>query len=166
MTEETILGFNIKPSSGAAFHGVTIQAVKLHPDAVVPRYANGPDLDNALDLYVPRDVSIRPGETKVVGTGWKLVAPHGHGIFVVPRSGLSLKTGLRVANAPGLVDHGYRDEVGVILWNTGDGSLLIRRGDRIAQIVAIPLPTMQVVVVDESEIQGVGRGGGFGSTGT
>lgn len=144
---------------------VVLQAVRLHPNAIVPRYANGPHLDNAMDLFVPESVTIRPGDTRVIGTGWKLVAPPGYGLFILPRSGLSLKTDLRIPNSPGLVDHGYRGEFGVLVWNKGDYSIHIKAGERIAQVVAIPLPTMEVLVVDEDQILGEDRGGGLGSTG-
>ena len=104
-----------------------------------------------------------PGERKLVGTGIAIELPAGHVGLVSPRSGLALKNGVTVANAPGVVDHDYRGEVGVILINHGDRDLIIRRGDRIAQLVIMPVARVDLEQV--GSLSETPRGaGGFGST--
>ncbi len=97
-------------------------------------------------------------------TGVAIAIPDGHAGLVVPRSGLADRHGLSVVNAPGLVDAGYRGEIRVILVNLGAEPIRIQRGDRIAQLVVVPVAAVEFDVVDE--LPGSARGeGGFGSTG-
>ena len=138
---------------------VAIDVALVRPGAIAPRYANGPNLDNALDLFLAQDLVVRPGETVVAPLGIKLNIPLGYGLFILPRSGVSKKTDVRIANAPGLIDHGYKDEVGVLVWNKGEDSLLCRAGERIAQACLIETPEILVRVVPEDQINGEDRGG-------
>lgn len=120
-----------------------------------------------MDVYAAETTEILAGSVKAVGTGLYVEIPRGFEIQVRPRSGLSSKTPLRIANAPGTVDHDYRGELKVLLWNTGQVGLTIRRGDRIAQIVLKEVPIINWDVVDSLDMfSSTERGaGGFGSTG-
>jgi len=148
----------------------------------LPSYAN--PWDAGMDVCAACDILIRPGETVVVPTGLKLAIPEGYEIQVRPRSGISLNTPLRISNSPGTIDAGYRDELGIIMTNTSSGSVedegeplplstkgnrqgtyIIRKGDRIAQLVLAEVPRMRLCVVDSVRNIGTDRGGGFGSTG-
>lgn len=121
--------------------------------------------DAGLDLAASEDALLAPGGRVAVATGWAVAIPEGMAGLVVPRSGNALRHGLTVANAPGLIDSGYRGELKVILVNLGDEPFAITAGDRIAQLVITPVALGAAVEVDalpESD----GRGeGGFGSTG-
>lgn len=100
----------------------------------------------------------------MVPTGLAVAIPEGHGGFVLPRSGLAAKHGISLVNAPGLIDSGYRDEVCVLLLNTDPTTAYtVRRGDRVAQLVVLPVPRIEWQVVDTFD--GEHRGGGFGHTG-
>lgn len=142
---------------------VTVAVEFCHPNAKEPTYAN-PD-DAGCDVYAVENTEIAPGETKIIPTGLKVAIPAGWMISVRPRSGMSAKTGIRVANAPGTIDTGYRDEVGIILHNTGNEIYTINAGDRIAQFVIEPAPMIKFKEVDSVEEIGQNRGGGFGSSG-
>lgn len=117
-----------------------------------------------MDLLAARDMVIPPGGRALVPTGLAIALPEGFEMQVRPRSGLALKHGVTVLNAPGTVDSDYRGEVGVILLNTGAEPFVIARGERIAQAVFAPVTQAvweEVVVLPETQ-----RGaGGFGSTG-
>jgi len=148
----------------------------------LPSYAN--PWDAGMDVCAACDTLIRPGETVIVPTGLKLAIPEGYEIQVRPRSGISLNTPLRLSNSPGTIDAGYRDELGIIITNTSardiadddeplpvsskgnrQGTYLVRKGDRIAQLVLAEVPRMKLRVVDSVKDIGRDRGGGFGSTG-
>ena len=122
--------------------------------------------DAGLDLASRERVEIGPGERAVVGTGLAVAIPDGHAGLVVPRSGLAARHGIGIANAPGLVDSGYRGEVQVVLVNTDrTEAFTVEPGMRIAQLVVVPVAAPEPVDVDalpETE-----RGAaGFGSSGT
>ena len=134
-----------------------------HENAKEPTYAN-PD-DAGCDVYAVEDTVIAAGETKIIPTGLKVAIPAGWMISVRPRSGMSAKTGIRIANAPGTIDTGYRNEVGIILHNTSNASYEIHIGDRIAQFVIEPAPMIRFKQVDSVAGIGENRGGGFGHTG-
>jgi len=107
---------------------------------------------------------LAPGERAVVPTGIAVAVPDGYAGLVVPRSGLAARHGIGVVNGPGLIDAGYRGEVKVILVNHGSEPLEIKRGERIAQLVIMPVFVGDFVEFDE--LPGTKRGdGGFGSTG-
>ena len=130
--------------------------------AQLPTYANSTDA--GCDVYAAEDVMIGPGATAIVPTGLKMAVPVGWMISIRPRSGISFKTGLRVANAPGTVDSLYRDEVGVIMHNTSNEAANIRIGDRIAQMVIEKAPMIRFDVVEDINLIKGNRGGGYGST--
>ena len=110
------------------------------------------------------DVVLQPLERRAIPTGLALAVPTGYEVQVRPRSGLTLRTGLTVANAPGTVDADYRGELMVILVNLGDRSCVVRRGDRIAQLVIAPVE--KALFVERDSLPATERGaGGFGSTG-
>ena len=142
---------------------VTVAVEFCHPNAKEPTYAN-PD-DAGCDVYAVETTHITPGATVIVKTGLKVAVPAGWMLSVRPRSGMSAKTGIRVANAPGTIDTGYRDEVGIILHNTGNEIYTINAGDRIAQFVIEPAPMIKFKKVDSVEEIGQNRGGGFGHSG-
>jgi dUTP pyrophosphatase len=141
-----------------------LPVVRLDPDLPLPAYAR--DGDAGLDLLAREDAVVAPGGGRaLVPTGVALAIPEGFAGFVLPRSGLALRHGLTVVNAPGLVDSGFRDEVKVILLNTdAEREHRVLRGERIAQLVIQRVETVLLVEVDV--LPGVGRGGGFGHTGS
>ena len=109
-------------------------------------------------------VELRPGARVLVPTGLRMAVPIGFEVQVRPRSGLALKHGVTVANAPGTVDSDYRGEVGVILVNLGAEAFVVTHGERIAQMVVAPVVQAEFSVVDELDQTARGAGG-FGSTG-
>lgn len=168
---------------------MNVKIRKLHADAIVPSYATAGAA--GFDLYAVEDVIIAPGETKKVPLGLAFEIPEGYVMYVCMRSGIALKTKLRLPNGIGVIDSDYRGEVSMMFDNIGfehdfpvpddivlfidgsarcatkfeeDGSYHIRKGDRIAQGVIVPISRASFEVVDElSETQ---RGdGGFGHTG-
>ena len=143
---------------------VPVRVVRLDPDLPMPGYAR--DLDAGADLYATEDVELAPGERQLVGTGIALALPPGTAGFVHPRSGLAVREGLSIVNAPGTVDAGYRGEVMVCLVNTDrHKAISIRRGDRIAQLVVQRV--LRAVFDEVAELPASERGtDGHGSTGT
>ena len=150
--------------------------------ALLPFYSKSGDA--GMDVCAVEDTIIEPGETVIVPTGLKLAIPEGYEIQVRPRSGISYNTPLRLANSPGTIDSGYRDELGIIMTNTSPiccynqnehltldskgskmGVYKISKGSRIAQLVLQEIPRMMLTVVDSVKEIGTNRGGGFGSTG-
>lgn len=122
--------------------------------------------DAAMDLRARATVTLAPGERAVVPTGIAIALPPGYAGFVHPRSGLAAKQGLGMVNAPGVIDAGYRGEIGVILINHDRHlSITLERGERIAQLVIAPVALADLIEV--TQLPGSHRGqGGFGSTGT
>lgn len=150
--------------------------------AALPQYAKL--YDAGMDVCAAEDILIAPGETVVVPTGLKFAIPAGYEIQVRPRSGISLRTPLRISNSPGTIDSGYRDELGIIITNNSEkcscisnevytlssggnkeGVYQIHKGDRIAQLVLQEVPKMKLRLVKSVSDIGENRGGGFGSTG-
>lgn len=131
--------------------------------AHIPEYAHPGDA--GADLIAGETVVLGPGERATVGTGSAIALPDGYVAFVVPRSGLAAKHGITVVNTPGTVDAGYRGEIRVILLNTDRAEpYTITAGDRIAQLVVLPVARARFVPVER--LPGSHRGeGGFGSTG-
>ena len=121
---------------------------RLHPDARIPTAAY---LDDAgLDLASVERVTLPAGGRHTVATGLAVAIPPGHAGFVQPRSGLAARHGITVVNSPGLIDAGYRGELQVVLLNTDpDHEFTIEVGDRIAQLVILALPSIDLVEVDE-----------------
>jgi len=136
---------------------------RLDTAAELPAQAHGGDA--GLDLCSTIDVEVLPGERAMVPTGLSVAIPDGHAGLVLPRSGLASRQGLTLANAPGLIDSGYRGEVTCALVNLDrDQAVKIRRGDRIAQLVVVALPQILPSWVDDLPPSSRGEGG-FGSTG-
>jgi dUTP pyrophosphatase len=121
---------------------------RLRDDAVVPSRAYAGDA--GLDLSACERVELGPGERVSVGTGLAVAIPEGYAGFVQPRSGLAANHGITIVNTPGLVDSGYRGELRVVLLNTDlSDSFLVEPGMRIAQLVVLPVPELELVEVDE-----------------
>jgi dUTP diphosphatase len=121
--------------------------------------------DAGLDLRAAVDVTVGPGARAMIPTGVAVAIPDGHAGLVLPRSGLASKLGLTLANAPGLIDAGYRGEVICAAVNLDrEAPVEIHVGDRIAQLVIVALPSVDAVWVDELPSSTRGEGG-FGSTG-
>ena len=136
---------------------------RLRADAVVPARAHPGDA--GLDLSAVDACELPPGARAAVPTGLAVAIPEGFAGLVVPRSGLARRHGVTVANAPGLIDAGYRGELTVVLVNLGDTAHRIAAGDRIAQLVIVPVALSATTEVDDLPPSD-GRGeGGFGSTG-
>jgi dUTP pyrophosphatase len=144
---------------------VTIRVTRVGqrgPPLELPRYET--EGSAGLDLRADEPVSLAPGERALVATGLALEIPRGFEGQVRPRSGLALKHGLGMPNAPGTIDSDYRGEVGVILMNWGSEPVRLERGERIAQLVVAPVTRAELIPVEE--LPGTSRGGGgFGSTG-
>ena len=129
----------------------------------IPAYAHPGDA--GADLTAAEAVTIEPGARATVGTGVAIALPDGYAAFVMPRSGLAAKHGITIVNAPGTVDAGYRGEIRVTLLNTDTSvAYSVAVGDRIAQLVIMPVARARFVAVDT--LPGSHRGeSGFGSTG-
>lgn len=140
--------------------------LRLSAGAVAPAYAKPGDA--GADLSATSDVSLAPGERALVGTGVAVAIPRGYAGLVHPRSGLAARHGLSIVNAPGTIDSGYRGEILVNLVNLGTEPVHLRAGDRIAQLLIVPVVTAEFVPVDslpESVRGDTGHGssGGFGT---
>ena len=142
---------------------VDVKIQRLTDTAVVPTYSH--TTDACADIYADEDVIIAPGETHCVSTGIALAIPDGFMVHIYARSGLSVKTQLRLANSVGIIDAGYRDELKVPCWNSGTEPLHIEKGMRIAQMDIMPSPAMEFYEVDNIKDIPGDRMGGFGSSG-
>ena len=176
----------VNETEGIAKRFVQIPVELCHPDAKIPQYAN--TSDSGMDVYALDDYTIAPGETKLIPTGIKFALPPGYEIQVRPKSGRALKTKLRIANTPGTVDAGYRDEIKVIVENIeppikdieydfdDNGTPVIKsilhgaahtigKGEKFCQLVLMEVPKAALYRVEQVGEIGENRGGGFGSTG-
>jgi dUTP pyrophosphatase len=135
---------------------------RLREDAVLPSQAYAGDA--GLDLVACEQAVLAPGERATVGTGLAVAIPDGYAGFVQPRSGLAARHGITIVNAPGLVDSGYRGELRVVLLNTDRSEpFTVEPGMRIAQLVVLPVPAVELVESDE--LPDTERGvRGFGSS--
>jgi dUTP pyrophosphatase len=144
--------------------GMDLPFKRVRPEGALPSAQH--DGDAGLDLRAAVDATIKPGERVMVPTGVAVAIPDGHAGLVLPRSGLASKHGLTLANAPGLIDAGYRGEVMCSMVNLDrDDAVEIRTGDRIAQLVIVAIPSVVPAWADELPESRRGEGG-FGSTGT
>lgn len=136
---------------------------RLDPDLPLPSYAHPGDA--GADLVATSDITLKPGERGLVGTGIAIALQDGYAAFVHPRSGLAAKHGVTLVNAPGTVDAGYRGEIKVCLINLDPhAEVTLRRGDRIAQLIIQQVEKARFVEV--TSLPGSARGdGGHGSTG-
>ena len=170
-------------AEGIAKKTILIPIEYCHTDAKMPTYAHL--TDSGMDVYALEDITIAPGETKLIPTGLKVAIPSGYELQVRPKSGRCLKTKLRIANTPGTIDAGYRDEIGVIVDNIEPfikeakmdengrlyevlfgSSYTIGKGEKFAQLVLCEIPKAAFYEVESvSKIENDGRNGGFGSTG-
>ena len=142
---------------------IQMKMTRLHPAAVLPKYAHGPEEDAGMDLCAVENVLLAPGLPQLVPTGLAIELPPGYEAQIRPRSGLALKHALTIPNSPATIDPGYRGEIKVILLNLGKTTYQITAGDRIAQMVVAPYTPVEWVEGDLSDSQ---RGtGGFGSSG-
>lgn len=145
--------------------GVEVQVLSHAEELSLPTYATPGSAGMDLQAAVEEPLVLEPGQRYMVPTGLRIALPPGYEAQIRPRSGLAIKEGITVANAPGTVDSDYRGEVKVGLVNLSDAPYTIRRGDRIAQMVVAPVTRVAwrpVPSLDETE-----RGtGGFGSTGS
>ena len=170
-------------AEGVAKKTILIPLEYCRDGAKIPAYAHL--TDSGMDVFALEDITIAPGETKLIPTGLKVAIPAGYELQVRPKSGRCLKTKLRVANTPGTIDAGYRDEIGVIIDNIepfiksaqmGEGGILynvefgssytIGKGEKFAQLVLCEVPKAAFYQVESvAAIENDGRAGGFGSTG-
>jgi dUTP pyrophosphatase len=143
---------------------IEIPVQRLRPEATLPGRAYAGDA--GLDLATYERLELGPGERAVVPTGLAVAIPEGFAGFVQPRSGLAARHGIAVVNSPGLIDSGYRGELRVVLLNTDrERAFVAEAGERIAQLVVLPVPELELVEVDE--LPGTERGiRGFGSSRT
>lgn len=181
----------INETEGISKKYVRIAYEKCHEDAKAPAYAH--ETDSGMDVYALEDITLSPGEQKIIPIGIKVALPAGYELQVRPKSGISAKTKLRVANAPGTIDAGYRDEIGIIIENVEppikdityeeifneDGSIkgfninsilygssyTIGKGQKFAQLVLSEVPKAVLYEVESVGEIGEDRNGGFGSTG-
>jgi dUTP pyrophosphatase len=173
----------VSAADGIAKRHILIPIEYCREDAKMPTYAHLTDA--GMDIYLTEDVTIHPGETKLIPTGIKVAIPLGYELQVRPKSGRSLKSKLRIANTPGTIDAGYRDEIGIIcdnidpvirsadmddegrltniLWGS---DITLSKGEKIAQLVLSEVPKAVFYEVESvAAIENDGRKGGFGSTG-
>jgi dUTP pyrophosphatase len=135
---------------------------RLRPEATIPERAYAGDA--GLDLAACEQVELGPGERATVGTGLAVAIPEGHAGFVQPRSGLAARHGVTIVNSPGLIDAGYRGELRVVLLNTdARETFTVEPGMRIAQLVVVALPELELLEVDELPVSERGVRG-FGSS--
>lgn len=173
----------VSAAEGIAKRHILIPIEYCRPDAKMPTYAHLTDA--GMDIYLTEDVTIHPGETKLIPTGIKVAIPLGYELQVRPKSGRSLKSKLRIANTPGTIDAGYRDEICIIADNidqvikggeldetgrlTGilwGSDITLEKGEKIAQLVLSEVPKAVFYEVESvATIENDGRKGGFGSTG-
>lgn len=143
---------------------VTIKVVRIDDDLALPAYAKAGDA--GLDLRSATDADIAPGHRFAIPCGIKIAIPEGHAGLVVPRSGLAFNHGITIVNAPGLIDSGFRGEIKVVLLNTDDAETFhVSRGDRIAQLLIIEAPSVELIQVQELNETARGETG-FGSSGS
>ncbi|MGD1879560.1 MAG: dUTP diphosphatase [Kiloniellaceae bacterium] len=143
---------------------VAIKRLDHAADLALPAYATSDSAGMDLLAAVAAPVTLAPGERRLVPTGIAIALPAGSEAQVRPRSGLALKHGITVLNAPGTIDADYRGEVGVVLINHGDQPFVIERGSRIAQMVVAAYARVAWTVSTDLEDSARGTGG-FGSTG-
>ena len=136
----------------------------VHPNAKIPTYAH--DTDAGADIYAPETVTIPAGSIGfLVKTGLRMGMVNGNwALMIYPRSGLSLKTGLRISNSVGVVDSMYRNEIGILFDNISCEDYTINAGDRIAQFILTPIHRFRAQQVEDVTTIGDDRNGGFGST--
>lgn len=178
----TIFVNAVMGTEGIAKRIITVPIELCHEDAKIPTYAHAGDA--GMDIYAVEDITIKPGETVIVPTGLKTAIPLGYELQVRPRSGLSAKSPLRIANSIGTIDANYRGEIGVIITNSNPpitkiefdekGNVIdyiygedytITKGMRFAQLVLKEVPTCSFLQVESVADIGEDRNSGFGGSG-
>lgn len=178
----TIFVNAVMETEGIAKRIITVPIELCHEDAKIPTYAHAGDA--GMDIYAVEDITIKPGETVIVPTGLKTAIPLGYELQVRPRSGLSAKSPLRIANSIGTIDANYRGEIGVIITNSNPpitkiefdekGNVIdyiygedytITKGMRFAQLVLKEVPTCSFLQVESVADIGEDRNSGFGGSG-
>ena len=139
---------------------VKIKIQKRHPDAIIPKYKRPGDA--GMDLHSPENYLIGPGQRMLVPTGISIELPPGYVSLIKDRSGLAYKKGITTLG--GVIEHTYRGIYGVVILNTGKENFVIEKGDRIAQVLIMPIVTAEVEEVEELS-ESVRGEGGFGSSG-
>jgi dUTP pyrophosphatase len=140
-----------------------LQIKRLDDGLPLPAYQK--DGDAGLDLYAAQDVTIAPGQRAVIGTGIAIAVPPGYVGLTTPRSGSAARNGLSIVNTPGVIDSGYRGEVKMILINLDTSAdIVIGRGERVAQLLIVPVSSVEVIESDDLPSSQRGEGG-LGSTG-
>lgn len=143
---------------------ISISMKRLPHGAGLPLPSYATEHSAGLDVVSAEDVILAPGQRLPVATGFAIAIPHGYEVQVRPRSGLALKHGITLANAPGTIDADYRGELKVLLVNLGSDAFEVKRGDRIAQL--IPAKVQRAIFAEVDELDDTIRGErGFGSTG-
>ena len=173
----------VNETEGISKRYISVPIELCNENAVIPQYAHVSD--SGVDVYALEDITVHPGETVLVPTGIKVALPPGYELQVRPKSGRALKTKLRVANTPGTIDSGYRDEIKVIIENVeppikdltidDDGRVtsvlygsdfFIGKGEKFCQLVLSEVPKIAFYHVENiAEVDDIDRGRGFGSTG-
>ena len=143
---------------------LAFRALPHFGDLPLPAYATTGAAGMDIVAAVTEDLVLAPGGRSAVPTGLSMAVPAGHEVQVRPRSGLALRHGVTVANAPGTIDSDYRGEVKILLVNLGDADFTVSRGMRIAQVVLAPVTRADPKLVEELDDTARGSGG-FGSTG-
>ncbi len=142
---------------------MTLEVTRLEEAAILPTRAYAGDA--GLDLYAAHAATLAPGERASIGTGIAVAIPPGHAGLVLPRSGLALRHGIALVNAPGLIDEGYRGELRVLLLNTDrEAAFELAAGERIAQLLLVAVAQVELVEV-ASLAASEREGRGFGSSG-
>jgi dUTP pyrophosphatase len=143
---------------------IELPVVRLREEATLPEQAYAGDA--GFDLSTCERIVLRPGERALVPTGLAVAIPEGYAGFVQPRSGLAARHGIAVVNSPGLIDPGYRGEIRIVLLNTDrERTFVAEPGDRVAQLVVLPVPGLELVELDELPASERGVRG-FGSSRT
>ncbi|HPZ06897.1 MAG TPA: dUTP diphosphatase [Candidatus Eremiobacteraeota bacterium] len=140
-----------------------IKFKKLDPNSIIPEYMS--DAASGADIFSAEEVTLETGKIKLVSTGFAISIPEGFEGQIRPRSGMTLKHGITVLNTPGTIDSDYRGEVKIILINLGDKDFLIKKGDRIAQLVITEITRAIFNTVEELDDTKRSEGG-FGHTGS
>ncbi len=140
-----------------------VKIKKLNENCILPKYQT--EHSAGCDLHAVTSATVEPGETKLIGTGFAVEIPLGFAGFIFARSGMALKRGLAPANKVGVIDSDYRGEVMVAVYNHSKTTQQIEQGERIAQLVILPVYQVEFTMIDE--VTETDRGaGGFGSTGS
>jgi len=142
-----------------------IQIKKLSNDVLTPKYETSGSSGMDVAAYIEQDIVINPGDKALIPTGFSLSISQGYEVQIRPRSGLAAKNCITVLNAPGTIDADYRGEIKVILINLGKDKFIVKRGERVAQMVVCPVTQVKLEEVKKLPLTDRGTGG-FGSTGT